>query len=103
MQADKELTLLVQNLTKEDALQNLDVDVEITVEDLKCLLEIESMISVSDQAYLLMVHLLVNLQRIESSKPEMKFTLPYMSFTGFATNLGSEELLMTEYGETLPW
>jgi hypothetical protein len=48
MQADKEMTLLVQNLTKEDAFHNLDVDVDITVEDLKCLLEIESMIPVSD-------------------------------------------------------
>jgi hypothetical protein len=45
------MTLLVQNLTKDDEFHNLeDVDVDITLEDLKCLLEIESKIPVSDQA-----------------------------------------------------
>ena len=44
------MTLLVQNLTKEDTFHNLDVEVGITVEDLKCLLEIESSIPVSEQA-----------------------------------------------------
>jgi len=37
------MTLLVQNLAKEDLFHNIeDVDGDITVEDLKCLLEIES-------------------------------------------------------------
>ena len=49
MQANQ-MTLLVQNLTKEDVFHNLDVDEDITVEDLKCLLEIESQIPVNDQA-----------------------------------------------------
>jgi hypothetical protein len=44
------MTLLVQNLTKDDVFHNLeDVETTITVEDLKCLLEIESQIPVSDQ------------------------------------------------------
>lgn len=48
--SNQTMTLLVQNLTKEDVYHNLeDVDLEITLEDLKCLLEIESMIPVSDQ------------------------------------------------------
>jgi hypothetical protein len=42
------MTLLVQNLVKEDVFHNLEVDTDITVEDLKCLLEIESQIPVSD-------------------------------------------------------
>ena len=38
-------------MTKDDEFHNLeDIDVDITVEDLKCLLEIESKIPVSDQA-----------------------------------------------------
>jgi len=37
------MTLLVQNLTKDDVFHNLeDIDVDVTLEDLKCLLEIES-------------------------------------------------------------
>ena len=44
------MTLLVQNIIKDDTFHNLeDVDIDITVEDLKCLLEIESSIAVSDQ------------------------------------------------------
>jgi len=40
---NKTITLLVQNITKDDAFHNFDdVDIDITVEDLKCLLEIES-------------------------------------------------------------
>ena len=46
----KTMTLLVQNLIKDDTYHNLeDIDVDVTVEDLKCLLEIESSIPVSDQ------------------------------------------------------
>jgi len=44
------MTLLVQNLAKDDEFHNLeDIDHDITVEDIKCLLEIESQIPVSDQ------------------------------------------------------
>lgn len=43
------MTLLVQNLSKDDEFHNLDVEANVTVEDLKCLLEIESSIPVSDQ------------------------------------------------------
>jgi hypothetical protein len=42
------MTLLVQNLTKNDEFHSLDVESDITVEDFKCLLEIESQIPVSD-------------------------------------------------------
>lgn len=45
-----EITLLVQNLTKEDEFHNLDVEIDVTVEGLKCLLEIESGIPVDQQA-----------------------------------------------------
>ena len=49
-QTSKTMTLLVQNIVKDDTFHNLeDVDIDITVEDLKCLLEIESSIAVSDQ------------------------------------------------------
>jgi DNA damage-inducible protein 1 len=44
------MTLLVQNLLKEDAYYNLDVEIDVTVEDLKCLCEIEAQIPVSEQA-----------------------------------------------------
>ena len=45
MNQAKTMTLLVQNLTKDDVFHNLeDLDADITVEDLKCLLEIESQI-----------------------------------------------------------
>jgi len=45
------MTLLVQNLTKSDVFHNLeDVENDATVEDLKCLLEIESQLPVSEQA-----------------------------------------------------
>ena len=44
------LTLLVQNLTKDDVFHSLEVERDVTVEDLKCLLEIESQIPVSEQA-----------------------------------------------------
>ena len=44
------MTLLVQNLIKDEAFYNLDVEVDVTVEDLKCLLEIEAQIPVSEQA-----------------------------------------------------
>ncbi len=41
--ANQTMTLLVQNLTKDDVYHNLeDVELGITLEDLKCLLEIES-------------------------------------------------------------
>ena len=43
---NNEMTLLVQNLTKEDEFHSLDVEMDITVEGLKCLLEIESSIPV---------------------------------------------------------
>ena len=50
MSSSKTMTLLVQNLTKDDVFHNLeDIDFDITLEDLKCLLEIESQIPVSDQ------------------------------------------------------
>ena len=42
------MTLLVQNLVKEDTFHSLDVEMDVTVDDLKCLLEIESQIPVSD-------------------------------------------------------
>lgn len=49
-QANQTMTLLVQNLTKDDIYHNVeDVDTDITLEDLKCLLEIESQIPVADQ------------------------------------------------------
>ena len=38
----QQITLLVQNLDKDDQFHSLDVEDDITVEDLKCLLEIES-------------------------------------------------------------
>ena len=44
------MELLVQNLTSEDKFHNLEVDKDVTVEDLKCLLEIESGMPVNDQA-----------------------------------------------------
>ena len=44
------MTLLVQNLTEDDKFHSLEVDLDVTVEDLKCLLEIESQIPVSEQA-----------------------------------------------------
>ena len=47
---DKTMELLIQNLTDEDKFHNLEVDVDSTVEDLKCLLEIESGMPVNDQA-----------------------------------------------------
>jgi len=47
---EKTMELLVQNLTSDDQFHNLEVDLDVTVEDLKCLLEIESGIPVSDQA-----------------------------------------------------
>ena len=47
---NNEMTLLVQNLTKEDEFHSLDVEMDITVEGLKCLLEIESSIPVDQQA-----------------------------------------------------
>jgi hypothetical protein len=46
----QQITLLVQNLDKDDQFHSLDVEDDITVEGLKCLLEIESQIPVSDQA-----------------------------------------------------
>jgi hypothetical protein len=50
MSSSKTMTLLVQNLTKDDVFHNLeDIDVDVTLEDLKCLLEIESQIPVIDQ------------------------------------------------------
>ena len=44
------MTLLVQNLTKDDVFHSIECDNDVTVEDFKCLLEIESMIPVNDQA-----------------------------------------------------
>ena len=38
----QQITLLVQNLDKDDQFHSLDVEDDITVEGLKCLLEIES-------------------------------------------------------------
>ena len=43
---NNEMTLLVQNLTKEDEFHSLDVETDINLEGLKCLLEIESGIPV---------------------------------------------------------
>ncbi len=42
------MTLLVQNLLKNDEFHSLEVESDITLEDFKCLLEIESQIPVSD-------------------------------------------------------
>mmetsp|Transcript_7100 Transcript_7100/g.11969 ORF Transcript_7100/g.11969 Transcript_7100/m.11969 type:complete len:86 (+) Transcript_7100:23-280(+) len=50
MAANKQMSLLIQNITKDDIFHNLEVENDVTVEDLKCLLEIESQIPVSDQA-----------------------------------------------------
>ena len=44
------MELLIQDLTAEDKFHNLEVEKEVTVEDLKCLIEIESGIPVNDQA-----------------------------------------------------
>ena len=44
------MELLVQNLTGEDKFHNMEVENDSTVEDLKCLLEIESGMPVHDQA-----------------------------------------------------
>ena len=44
------MTLLVQNLTKDDVFHSIEVESDVTVEDLKCLLEIESQITVDEQA-----------------------------------------------------
>jgi hypothetical protein len=47
---NQQLTILVQNLLKEDVFHNIEeIDASATVEDLKCLLEIESGIPVQDQ------------------------------------------------------
>ena len=38
----------LRNLTKDDVFHSIEVDADITVEDLKCILEIESSIPVLD-------------------------------------------------------
>ena len=50
MQSNKTMSLLIQNLQIDDDFHNLEVDIDITVEDLKCLLEIEARVPVNDQA-----------------------------------------------------
>ena len=46
MENNQQITLLVQNLTKDDVFHSIEVESDVTIEDLKCILEIESLIPV---------------------------------------------------------
>lgn len=48
MSKEQTMELLIQNLMDEDKFHNLEIDTDATVEDLKCLLEIESGMPVND-------------------------------------------------------
>ena len=50
MTSNTNMTLLVQNLTKDDQFHSMEVETDVTVDDFKCLLEVESGIPAGDQA-----------------------------------------------------